>query len=56
MGLPPSTPGVQKREIILSLTSFNTTTGGSGRTKRHTAEQRQTWNIKRERSPKIYIF
>lgn len=38
IGLSPSNPGVHKREIVLSLTSFNSTTGGSGGTKRHTAD------------------
>lgn len=34
MGLSPSNPGVQTRENVLSLTSINLTTGGSGSTER----------------------
>lgn len=34
MGLSPSNPGVQTRENVLSLTSVNLTTGGSGSTER----------------------
>lgn len=35
MGLSPSNPGVHAREITLPLTSFNSSTGGSGGTRRH---------------------
>lgn len=38
MGLSPSNPGVQARENMLSLTSFNSTTGGSGGTKNEVNE------------------
>lgn len=34
MGLSPSNPGVQTKENVLSLTSINLTTGGSGATER----------------------
>lgn len=44
MGLSPSNPGVQKREIVLSVTSFNSTTGGSGGTigETHSRDTKQT--------------